>query len=237
MKKLLSKLNKNWFIVGIIIILIGVDISIHIPIIDIKSSYFGAIISFIGIIATFIVIGNYAQVHNIKEEYNNYQKTTDKKIEQLEQLASKAAAAAAVAAKDFANFKCNMNNREIRATINYANNYKDTNMAVAFNYYLQALRLCLNNMSEGGAQTISEAEPDGLAAIIMFRIEELINFWKDGWEHPTTKEKMFLKDLISPPLTTCSDPYIVPILLESQSITLHKMYEKIKDRFQKIMQK
>jgi len=67
MKKLLKN---NWFIVGIIIILICFDIAIHIPIIDIKCNYFGAMISFIGILATFIVISNYVQVKDIKEETN-----------------------------------------------------------------------------------------------------------------------------------------------------------------------
>jgi hypothetical protein len=63
-------LKNNWFIVGIIILLIGFDIFIRIPIVDIQSSYFGAIMGFVGILATFIVVSNYMQVKEIKDEFN-----------------------------------------------------------------------------------------------------------------------------------------------------------------------
>jgi hypothetical protein len=59
----------SYWILGIVIILIGFDIAIHIPIIDIKCSYFGAIIGFVGILATFVVISNYAQVKEVKDEF------------------------------------------------------------------------------------------------------------------------------------------------------------------------
>jgi hypothetical protein len=63
-------MRNNWYIVGIIIILIGFDIFIHIPIVDIQSSYFGAIIGFVGVLATFIVVSNYAQVKDIEKKFN-----------------------------------------------------------------------------------------------------------------------------------------------------------------------
>ena len=77
-------LKNNWFIVGIIIVLIGFDIFIHIPIIDIKSSYFGAIIGFVGILATFIVVSNYAQVNNIEKKFDERIKKYDTKISELD---------------------------------------------------------------------------------------------------------------------------------------------------------
>jgi len=69
-KKLKSILFNNWFVVGIIIILIGFDIFIHIPIIDIKCNYFSAMIGFVGVLATFIVVSNYAQVKEIERKTN-----------------------------------------------------------------------------------------------------------------------------------------------------------------------
>lgn len=71
-------LKHNWFIVGVIIILIGFDIYIHIPIVDIKCSYFGAIMGFVGILATFIVVGNFAQVKDIEGKFNDKVDVLDK---------------------------------------------------------------------------------------------------------------------------------------------------------------
>jgi uncharacterized membrane protein (DUF485 family) len=92
----IKQTNGNWFIVGIIILLIGFDIFIHIPIVDIQSSYFGAIMGFVGILATFIVVGNYAQVKDIKDEFKTKvdefktkMKESEIKIEEIEKESNK----------------------------------------------------------------------------------------------------------------------------------------------------
>jgi len=67
----------NWFALILIILFVGFDIAIHIPIVNIESNYFGAMVGFIGVIATFVVIGNYAQVKDMERRF-------DKSIEDIE---------------------------------------------------------------------------------------------------------------------------------------------------------
>jgi hypothetical protein len=81
LKKFFSHCSSYW-ILGIVILLIGFDIAIHIPIIDIKCSYFGAIIGFVGVLATFIVVSNYAQVRDVERKTNKTIKDTEKKFKE-----------------------------------------------------------------------------------------------------------------------------------------------------------
>jgi hypothetical protein len=82
-----SRCRKNllcnyWFLWGIIIILLGMIIFCLVPRMDIKDNYTGAVLGFVGILATFTVMGNYAQVVEIKREFK-------KKIEESEQYLTK----------------------------------------------------------------------------------------------------------------------------------------------------
>lgn len=62
-------LKSNWFLLGIIIILLGVIIFCLIPRIDTTDNYVGLVLAFIGVLATFIVVGNYVQIQDVKKEF------------------------------------------------------------------------------------------------------------------------------------------------------------------------
>jgi hypothetical protein len=65
-----------WFLWGIIIILLGTIVFCLIPKIDITNNYVSVIFGFVGILATFIVVSNYAQVKEIERGF-------DRKIKQI----------------------------------------------------------------------------------------------------------------------------------------------------------
>lgn len=80
----------NWIIIVLLIILIGTDIFIHLPFISIESNYCAIVLGFVGILATFVVISNYAQVKDIErtfenkiDEINNKMGTIDQKLEEI----------------------------------------------------------------------------------------------------------------------------------------------------------
>jgi uncharacterized membrane protein (DUF485 family) len=79
---LLKQINSNWFIVFIVIILIGFDIFIHIPIVDIQSNYFGAMLGFVGVLAAFIVVSNYAHAEKLEEKFERQAKEIEKKFDE-----------------------------------------------------------------------------------------------------------------------------------------------------------
>jgi len=83
LKTMKNIFNNNWFIVFILIILIGFDIFIHIPIIDIESNYFAAIMGFVGILTAFIVIGNYAQVKDTENKFRDKTKDLEQIIDSV----------------------------------------------------------------------------------------------------------------------------------------------------------
>jgi hypothetical protein len=70
----------NWFALIIIIVLIGFDIAIHIPVINIECNYFGAMIGFVGVLATFVVISNYAQVKEIEKKFDKAIADTERRF-------------------------------------------------------------------------------------------------------------------------------------------------------------
>ena len=73
--RFIVKLSVQYFLLSIIIILLGFIFFSIIP--NVTPDYTSTILAFIGIIATFIVISNYMQVRDIKEEFRE-------KVEKLE---------------------------------------------------------------------------------------------------------------------------------------------------------
>ncbi|GHU86795.1 hypothetical protein FACS1894153_4350 [Bacteroidia bacterium] len=72
----------HWFIVGILIVLIVIDICIHISeIVVVKESI---VLTFIGILATFVVISNYAQLKDIKYETKSEISKLNSRLKELE---------------------------------------------------------------------------------------------------------------------------------------------------------
>jgi len=61
-----SVLKSHWFLVGVIIILLGTIVACLIP--TVKYNDFAVILGFVGVLATFVVISNYAQVWEVKRE-------------------------------------------------------------------------------------------------------------------------------------------------------------------------
>jgi hypothetical protein len=75
------KLLKNYyFIAGVIIILIGAILFCLIPRVDMHENYASILLSFVGILATFIVIGNYAQVKDIESKFDRKMVELNNKI-------------------------------------------------------------------------------------------------------------------------------------------------------------
>jgi hypothetical protein len=62
-------LCNHWFWIGIIIILLGTILFCLVPRIDINENYAGIVLGFVGILATFIVVSNYAQVKDIENKF------------------------------------------------------------------------------------------------------------------------------------------------------------------------
>ena len=59
----------NYFLWGITIIILGFTFACQIPYFKLEDNYVGLVLGFVGILATFIVVSNYAQVQSIKDEF------------------------------------------------------------------------------------------------------------------------------------------------------------------------
>lgn len=60
----------HWFLWFIVIIVLLAILATQIPKIDISSNYVAVVLGFVGVIATFIVVGNYMQVKDVKDQYS-----------------------------------------------------------------------------------------------------------------------------------------------------------------------
>jgi hypothetical protein len=100
-KKLKEKINKllknkrknffhdNWFLWGIIIIILGAILFSLVPVI--QENYVGGILAFVGILATFIVVSNYMQVKEIEKKFDDAQTKLEQQFSKtIEQLKSDA---------------------------------------------------------------------------------------------------------------------------------------------------
>jgi hypothetical protein len=63
------KMLSQYFLLGVIIILLCVIFCCHVPVFSIEDNKIGVILAFVGILATFIVISNYAQVKEVKGDF------------------------------------------------------------------------------------------------------------------------------------------------------------------------
>jgi len=70
MKCIYSILNK-YFIQGLAIIILGFIFACLFPIIKIEGNEVSIVLGFVGVIATFIVVSNYAQVKDIEKKFND----------------------------------------------------------------------------------------------------------------------------------------------------------------------
>lgn len=68
MKKWFSALWKaHYFWFGIVLFLFGLDLALHVPVLEISCSPVGLVLSFVGVLATFVVIGNYVQTKDARD--------------------------------------------------------------------------------------------------------------------------------------------------------------------------
>jgi hypothetical protein len=81
-KKWFYEQLSKYFLLGIIMILLGTIIFCLIPKIDITNNYVSAIFGFVGILATFVVVSNYAQVKDVKDEFDRQVKDIEGKFEE-----------------------------------------------------------------------------------------------------------------------------------------------------------
>jgi len=84
--KIKSIFSRNWYLIIIIIILLGVIIFCSIPKMDIENNYIGAILGFVGIMATFIVVGNYALVYQIRKDFDSSINNLELRIKEFENI-------------------------------------------------------------------------------------------------------------------------------------------------------
>lgn len=73
----------HWIIIVLLIILIGTDIFIHLPFISIESNYCAIILGFVGILTTFVVVSNYAQVKDIERTFEKKMEKINQKLEEI----------------------------------------------------------------------------------------------------------------------------------------------------------
>jgi predicted nuclease with TOPRIM domain len=74
---------KDWYLWGIVIILLGAILFSQIPYFKINNNYIGLILGFVGILATFIVVSNYSQVQEVKKEARKEIEINKKEIGKL----------------------------------------------------------------------------------------------------------------------------------------------------------
>jgi len=88
----LFSILKNYFIHGIVIIMLGFIFACFLPVIDVENNYLGIILAFVGIIATFIVVSNYAQVKDIENSFKSQIEAIENKfaknVEKIEGIES-----------------------------------------------------------------------------------------------------------------------------------------------------
>ena len=134
MKKFFEYCASYW-IVGIVIILLGIDICCHIKsgVIVFESDHI--ILTFVGILATFVVVGNYAQVKEIESKVNTKVNNIDSNISKIENIVSEVDEIKKQVYGDIAN-SIITNSYNIEREIN-----KDT----AFDFTLYGIVLLLKN--------------------------------------------------------------------------------------------
>jgi hypothetical protein len=84
-KDTIYKILSQYFLLGVIIILLGTIIFCLIPKIDISNNYVGIILSFVGIAATFVVVSNFAQVKDIEGKFESKVKEIEGRNEQTKE--------------------------------------------------------------------------------------------------------------------------------------------------------
>jgi peptidoglycan hydrolase CwlO-like protein len=80
----------SYWILGILIVFLGIDIALHISCKVVTSDHI--VLTFVGVLATFIVVSNYAKVRETKREFEKkidevkiVQAEAQKKLEQLDE--------------------------------------------------------------------------------------------------------------------------------------------------------
>ena len=79
-----TKFVSNYWLFGILIFMIGIDISCHFS--RCAVSHESIVLTFIGILATFIVVGNYAQVKDLERKLDELRTQTANKLEYFENM-------------------------------------------------------------------------------------------------------------------------------------------------------
>lgn len=70
----------HWFLWGIVIIILGIILVTQTPTLDYNQNYIAVILGFIGVLATFIVVSNYAQLKNTENTIEKIKTEIDEKI-------------------------------------------------------------------------------------------------------------------------------------------------------------
>ncbi|MDR0754579.1 MAG: hypothetical protein LBF04_04240 [Prevotellaceae bacterium] len=198
----------DWFLWGILIILLGAILFFLIPVI--QENYVGGILAFVGIIATFIVISNYMQVKEIKGKYSN----TVKEIEDRYNNTVKDFN------EKFVNIGNEIRNMQIGLSMSYAAINEENNPLTSLQYYLRAISLGMENVLE--EKNNIQKCIEGIGDLKGFEINRQTVTLSDS---KGKKQQYILK----------IDGILLDDII--YSIRLHKNYSIIKDAFEKIYNK
>lgn len=78
-----NQIKGKWFLWGIVIILLGGILFSQIEYFRIMDNHVGLVLGFVGVLATFIVVSNYAQIKHVQDELNKVQDKTNKVKDEL----------------------------------------------------------------------------------------------------------------------------------------------------------
>lgn len=82
-KRIKKIISSHWFILALLLLLLGFDIYSRFPYIGISDSGESIVLVFVGILATFVVISNYAQVKEAERKADEHKKEIDDDLNRL----------------------------------------------------------------------------------------------------------------------------------------------------------
>jgi hypothetical protein len=131
-----SKYRFHWFLFGIVIIILLAILGSQIPKMDFESNYVALVLGFIGVLTTFIVVGNYAQVKEIEKTFEKETKKIKMGFEiKIQEIEDKN--------KDIISKTKNL---QVGLCMNYADLYKSNSQDSSFYYWLKAICVALDNI-------------------------------------------------------------------------------------------
>ena len=81
-KNKIAEFVSNYWLFGILLVMTGFNFTCNLCFCHISNE--GIILTFVGILATFIVVSNYAQVKNLEDKIETYRQESEKKVKGID---------------------------------------------------------------------------------------------------------------------------------------------------------